>query len=138
MTKLERTEKALAVAEANLKSIASYRGTFGEQANNALKGIADILNPPPEMETVEVKRVGIYHVKTGEFNCSVTEEIASKPSFIKEWPGCVAIPLTGTYQRPKPAPVERFAIVTFCDNGAHGYIADHDVKGKKGVFTYPE
>ena len=56
MTELERYKKALALARCNFESMASYTGTFAEQAKNVLTAVDAILNPPPVYEEVTVER----------------------------------------------------------------------------------
>jgi len=56
MTELERYKEAVRVARCNFESMASYTGTFAEQAKNVLIAIDAILNPPPVYEEVTVER----------------------------------------------------------------------------------
>lgn len=131
-TELERYKEALNVALAYLKA---YPSSFREP----LRDINAILNPPPEMETIEVKR----------WECKTCGEMFKSQAVNGGNPCCwgmdTLIPLTGTFQRPKAQPVERSVSVEgyvnglgSLSNGRHGDIFNeyHECRGKKGVVTF--
>jgi hypothetical protein len=89
MTKIERLEAALKVAEVNLMAISSYTGTFGEQAKNTLRAMKEKMEPLPEYEEIEESAgwVNVYpltgvsispRVKTGVSHAWATKELADE------------------------------------------------------------
>lgn len=100
-TELERAERALGVAVDTLKSISqgSCPTWLRTECYGALESVGAILNPPPEMESVEVVR---WTFGDGCDTFATEDEACDNATRSGE-----VYKLTGFRHRPKPQPVER-------------------------------
>lgn len=124
-TELERYKDALAVA---MSCFSPYPGTF----RPIVTEIESILNPPPEMERVEVTR---WTFGDGCDTFSSEEEARDNATYSGE-----VYKLTGTRQIAKPQKVERSVRLNISRNGVWRWpdgTPKHDAD-MEGVFTYTE
>ena len=113
---LERYKEALEVAKDALisRTLGPYPSGLRKEDYDALERISKALNPPPDMETVEVVRWECekcgYSYKKEPLN-----NICIHPRENHTHPSCTTfIKLTGTFERAKPQPVERSMEILLC------------------------
>lgn len=110
-TELERCKEALAVARHAMAILANVQpGESPFQLITAYqKDIDTILNPPPEMEEVELVSWAIIapsgFIETTSTNEGLQRDQVGNPN--SPFYGYQVVPLTGTIKRPKKQPVER-------------------------------
>jgi len=92
-----------------------------------LKHIDCLVNPLPEMETVEVTQYSVYTPKNG--GCLGTYHTKEEASRVMS-PGFEMVKLTGSYQRPKKQPVEKS--VSGLISGRRGMVPTIDVTIAEG------
>lgn len=109
MTELERYREATVVAMTAIAELqgADNRAYTGPRAIEALNAINAILNPQPEMETVEVVRWAIVAPSGFVEETYPSQSLALAGTEAVKYSGYSVVPLTGQYQRPKPQKVAR-------------------------------
>ena len=102
MNELGRTKRALEVAIVAMNK--AYNLATHQWLALELHNINRILNPPQEMETVEVKKWLVIN-EHGDAICAYQD--SGQPRDHYPHPQYQVVEVNGTFQRPKPRPVER-------------------------------
>lgn len=142
MNELARTKRALEVA---MKAIAELEGAdnrafTGPRAHRAICDVYNMLNPPLEMEDVEVVRYKLVYDDGKLSGCRDFGSVDAVHQFCPDATGGNIVKLTGTYQRPKPQTVERSVNIEISLMGLAipASAKDGGYCGRTGTFTWTE
>jgi hypothetical protein len=137
---LERYKEAIRVLLLRLNNFESCG--YSTVIRDVEKEVHAILNPPPAMETVEVKRWAVV-APSGYVEVTYSDkESAESRTASGAFQGYRVVPLTGTYQRPVKQKVERSVSVEVVVAPGGRLLptlmreSPVDLEGKTGTLTF--